>query len=82
MQIGLPIIIVNLNNVTVMDGDRCPARLRDACAVHIPFKLVAIRHALDNWPTEFRRLDWAEKAKGWRHYPDLASHWVAERLQA
>ena len=82
VELGLPIIVVNLNNETVMDSDRCPAKLRDACAIHIPFKLAAIRYALDNWPAGFRGLDWAEKAKGWRHYPDLESQWLAERLQA
>jgi hypothetical protein len=47
IELGLPIIIVNLNNKTGMDGDLCPSKLRNACAVHIPFKLAAIRHALD-----------------------------------
>jgi MTH538 TIR-like domain (DUF1863) len=80
LEIGLPIIVVNLNNKTVTDVDRCPAKLRNCCAVHIPFKLAAIRHALDNWPTRFRKLNSAEKLKGGRHYPDLASQWLAERL--
>jgi hypothetical protein len=82
IQIGLPIIVVNLNSKTMMDDDRCPAKLRDACAVHIPFKLAAIRHALDNWPTHIRKLDSAEKLKGGWHYPELASQWLTERLEA
>ena len=82
LEIGLPIIVVNLNNKTSKDADRCPAKIRDLCAVHIPFKLAAIRHALDNWPTVFRTLNSAEKLKGARHYPDLASQWLAERLEA
>jgi hypothetical protein len=48
-------IVVNLNNKGVIDSKLCPAKIRDACAVHIPFKLAAIRHALDYWPTEFQR---------------------------
>jgi hypothetical protein len=79
LEMGLPVIVVNLNNKTEMDGDRCPAKLRDACAVHIPFKLAAIRHALDSWPVEFRRLNSAEKAKGWRNYSGLASQWLGEK---
>ena len=79
VEIGLPIIVVNLNDKTAMDVDRCPAKVRDLCAVHIPFKLAAIRHALDNWPTQFRKLDAAEKGKGWRHNPDLATQWLARR---
>jgi hypothetical protein len=82
LELGLPIIVVNLNNKTSTDVDRCPAKLRGVCAVHIPFKLAAIRHALDDWPTHFSKFDSAEKSKGARHYPDLASQWLAERLEA
>jgi hypothetical protein len=38
IELGLPIIVANLNNKTRLDVDLCPAILRDACAVHIPFK--------------------------------------------
>jgi hypothetical protein len=72
LELGLPIIVVNLNNKTVADSDLCPAILRDACAVHIPFKISAIKHALDNWPANFRRLDAQEKNKGARQYSDSA----------
>jgi hypothetical protein len=50
IDLGLPIIVTNLNNKTRVDPDRCPAILRDICAVHIPFKKGAIKHALANWP--------------------------------
>jgi hypothetical protein len=68
LELGLPIIVVNLNDKRDIDRNLCPPIIQDACAVHIPFKLAAIRHALDKWPTNFRGLDASEKAKGPRHY--------------
>jgi|SRR5215475_1614345 len=80
LDLGLPMIVVNLNKNAGMDRDRCPAKLRDECAVHIPFKLAAISHALDNWPSRFRGLTAADKAHGARSYPNqLTSKWLAER---
>ena len=90
VELGLPIIVVNLNNKSGLDRDNCPAKIRSgllkknrsargspspsACAVHIPFKLAAIRHALDRWPAEFRGLSQAKHTATrrrarprWRH---------------
>lgn len=72
LELGLPIIVANLNNKTKIDQDRCPAILRDACAVHIPFKLQAIKRALEKWPSEFRSLDTLAKSEGARYYNDPA----------
>jgi hypothetical protein len=80
IELGLPIVVVNLNNNSGLDRDNCPARIRSACAVHIPFKLAAIRHALDRWPAEFRGLSQADKARGaWRYPKGLRSQWLAEK---
>jgi hypothetical protein len=79
-ELGLPPIVVNLNKKAVVDVERCPAKMREACAVHIPFKLAAIRYALDRWPSEFRTLSKDEKAKGSRSYPQhLTSEWLAAK---
>jgi hypothetical protein len=79
LELGLAMIIVNLNSKVDIDQDRCPARLRTTCAVHIPFKLAAIRHALDHWPSEFRGLDNLEKGRGPRSYSkELSSDWLAK----
>jgi hypothetical protein len=67
-ELGLPIIVSNLNNKNKMDPDLCPAILRDSCAVHIPFKKDAIKHALDHWPAEFKGLNSADRAAGNRYY--------------
>ena len=66
LDLGLEIIASNLNDGRDIDQARCPPIIRDACVVHVPFKLVAIGYALDNWPSQFRRLDASERRP--RHY--------------
>lgn len=68
MEIGLPIIVANLNQTNSLDSARCPAILRDACAVHIPYKKDAIKFALADWTAAWRRMDATEKSKGWFYY--------------
>ena len=65
----LPIIAVNLNNKRDRDIDRCPAIIRDELVVHVCFSHKIIKHAIDNWPDEFRRLR-ASGEKGARYYTD------------
>jgi len=50
IELGVPLIAANLNKMRELDTDRGPAIRRDTCAVHIPFKLAAINHTLENWP--------------------------------
>lgn len=70
LDLDLPIIGVNLNDKRVQDDERCPPIIRGKCVVHVPFKLAAIKHALDSWPNEYRGLARSTKAEGWRYYPD------------
>ena len=70
LELGLPIVVVNLNKSNGRDNGLCPPILRDACAVHIPFKLAAIKHALDSWPKEYAGLDASERSNGARRYSD------------
>jgi hypothetical protein len=79
IELGLPLIAVNLNKTPGLDNDRCPAILRDTCAVHIPFKLAAIRHAVDNWPAKYRSLTSAERTGSWSYPERLTSGWLAEK---
>ncbi len=72
LELGLPIIVANLNNKTQIDTDLCPPIIRDECCLHIPFKKDAIKRALNTWPAEFRTLDAAAKAGGSRYYNDPA----------
>jgi len=68
-QLKLPIIAVNLNESKSQD-DRCPPVIRDTCVLHIPFKMKAIKWALDNWPGIYARLTPEEKDKGHRIVSD------------
>lgn len=70
LELGLPIIAVNLNEKRFKDPDGCPPILRDECVVHIPFKMRAIKFALDNWPGEFNKMAAAARAQGARVYSD------------
>jgi hypothetical protein len=70
LELGLPIIAVNLNEKRFMDPDRCPPIIRDECVVHVPFKMKAIKSALDNWPGEFDKMQAATRAQGARVYSD------------
>ena len=70
LELGLPIIAVNLNDRRVIDEDRCPPIIRREYVVYVPFKRAIIKHALDNFPREHNsRLPLAE---GPRYYPDSA----------
>ena len=70
LDLGIPIIAVNLNGKKVLDTELCPPIIREACAVHVPFKANVIMHALRSWPSQFRSLDAFEKGKGSRHYSE------------
>jgi MTH538 TIR-like domain (DUF1863) len=68
LDLGLPIIAVNLNNKTQLDRDLCPAILRDRCAMHIPLKLEAIKHALTTWPHHFNQFEPRTKSSAGAYY--------------
>lgn len=67
LELGLAVVVANLNEKRSMDRDRCPPILRDATAVHVAFKMRIIKYALDSWPAEFRRL---RSDSGARYYSD------------
>jgi hypothetical protein len=68
LNLGLPIIVVNLNDKRYMDEDRCPVPLRTGYILHISYKRAIIKYALENSRTEFEGRDRA--ASGPRHYND------------
>ncbi|MNN72190.1 hypothetical protein D3C81_1882030 [compost metagenome] len=61
IEMGIPIVVVNLNGLKAMDTDLCPPILRDVCAIHVPFKAKAIQKALDIFCDNYA----THKAKGW-----------------
>ena len=50
LDLGLPIIGVNLNALRQQDPDRCPPIIRKELAVYVSFNRHILQHALDNWP--------------------------------
>lgn len=66
-ELGLPIVVVNLNGLRECDEDRCPPIIRDATAVHVPFKAKIIAYALEHFPDEYAERD--EDDDGPRYYP-------------
>ncbi len=68
LRLGLPLIVVNLNDQRQMDPNRCPVPLRTGYIVHVAYKRAIIKHALENFPSEFATRD--RNATGWRHYSD------------
>lgn len=74
LDLGLPIVVANLNGSKSFQGSLCPASLKNELAVHIPFKMRAIQYALDNWPSDAKRiprLDWQPRVYIDRVYSEL-----------
>jgi MTH538 TIR-like domain (DUF1863) len=67
LDLGLPIIVVNLNDLRSIDDKLCPAILKGADAMHVPFKMKIIKYALDNWPGYFKSLTAKQRGDNW-HY--------------
>jgi hypothetical protein len=70
LDLGLPIIAVNLNDMRSQDDSRVPPIIRDRGVVHVAFRMKIIKHALDNWPGEFYALPAKDKESGARYYAD------------
>jgi len=68
LDLNLPIIAVNLNNKRNMDLDLCPPIMRDEYIVHVSYKMMIIKYALDNFPQEFNRRNLSDRKP--RHYSD------------
>lgn len=68
LELGLPIIAVNLNGSRSQDN-LVPPIIRDKCVVHTSFKMKIIQHALDQWPNEFYSLEMDQK-NSVRYYND------------
>ena len=63
LELGLPIIVSNLNKTNGQDESLRPAIIRNvASAVHIPYTLEALKHAMSNFPGFYHGLSWQAKA--------------------
>jgi len=54
-DLDLPIIAVNLNKKRRYDVSLCPAIMRDKYIVHVAFRARIIKHAMDRFPSQYRR---------------------------
>lgn len=52
LDMGLPIIVSNLNGKRHFDSNLCPPILEDKLAIHVSFNAKIIQFALENWETE------------------------------
>lgn len=51
IEMGLPIIAVNLDGKRSTNTDLCPPILRNKLAIHVPFGPKIIDYAIRNWPS-------------------------------
>lgn len=57
LDLGLPIVVANLNGHRSIDLDRCPATLKGQGAMHVAYGARIIKFALDNYaedPKEYK----------------------------
>jgi cellobiose-specific phosphotransferase system component IIB len=67
-EMGIPIIVVNLNKYRSVDYDRLPPILRGVCALHIGYRFRVIKNALLTWKEAYMKLSIATRAEGPRVY--------------
>jgi hypothetical protein len=53
LELGIPIVAVNLNKTNGLDYNLCPPVIRDELVLHIPFSLEDCKWAIDNWPGRY-----------------------------
>lgn len=63
LELGIPIVVVNLNNKRCLDTELCPPILRGTSSVHVAFKMKIIKHALDDFCGNFKK---------YKNYTDLS----------
>jgi len=51
IDMGLPIVVVNLDNKRAINNDLCPPILRNQLAIHVPFGHKIIDFAIRYWPS-------------------------------
>jgi len=53
LNLGIPIVAVNLNGKRSMDDALCPPIIKDQPVVHVAYRAKIIKHALDNFCDNF-----------------------------
>jgi hypothetical protein len=64
-HLDLPIIVANLNKKRGYDVERCPSAVTEQAinTVHISFEAKIIKHAVDNFPDQYRSMTSAPSSK-------------------
>jgi hypothetical protein len=55
LELGRPIIGINLNGLRYMDNQLCPSIFRDKLVLYISFNAEILQYALEKWPESFQR---------------------------
>jgi len=57
-RLDIPIVVANIDGQRGYDGDRCPAAVTEnqINTVHVSFQPKIIKHALDNFPNQYRTM--------------------------
>jgi hypothetical protein len=75
IDMGLPIIVSNLNDKRDSDSDRCPPILKEQLAIHVSFNAKIIQYALENWGDSHAQYSKEGKTGSYRYkesvYSDL-----------
>jgi len=55
LELGIPIIAVNLDGQRTINYELCPPILRNELVIYVPFNHKIIDYAIKNWPASFRK---------------------------
>jgi hypothetical protein len=68
LDLGLPIIGVNLNGLRQQDTERCPPTIRARLAIYVSYNPKIMQYALEHWPSSHASLT-AQGKQGPYYYP-------------
>ena len=71
LELGIPIIGVNLNGRRSQDIDLCPPVIRDELVIYVSFHQRIIRYAISDWPGQFDRLRTEGKGGAYFYQDDV-----------
>ena len=73
LDLGIPIIGVNLNGLTQQDSPRCPPLIRDELAVYVSFNAAIVQYALDDWPARHNLYKQQKTSGAYYYKPEVYS---------
>ena len=62
LNLNLPIIGVNLNQLRSQDAKRCPPVIRNELVMYVSFNTAILQFALENWPSQHEKVKLQGKA--------------------